>query len=233
MKKLAGVTYILLFIVSFFAYSAGLRLEQTRLILNSTKSNAAFTIVNDDLNPYLIQTSVTEQLEGAKSLYFAVTPPLFRLDANSKFSAHVLLKNERELPVDRESLFFLNTRAIPAPKHPNEQKNDAKRSFVTNIVIKVFYRPHQLAVPNNAVFQQVTLKKQGKQWVFNNPTPYYLTVVNLKYNQQNCRKSLILTPFSDTEITGLQGHISQASWQMINDFGGLSDIIIYPPVKSK
>ncbi|MEQ5204985.1 molecular chaperone, partial [Providencia rettgeri] len=83
------------------------------------------------------------------------------------------------------------------------------------------------------VFQQVTLKKQGKQWVFNNPTPYYLTVVNLKYNQQNCRKSLILTPFSDTEITGLQGHISQASWQMINDFGGLSDIIIYPPVKSK
>lgn len=233
MKKLAGVTYIILFVMSFFTHSTGLRLEQTRLILNNTKPNATFTIVNDDLNPYLIQTSVTEQLEGAKSLYFTVTPPLFRLDANSKFSAGILLKNESELPVDRESLFFLNTRAIPAQKHSNEQKNDAKPSFVTNIVIKVFYRPNQLAVPNNTVFQQVTLKKQGKKWVFNNSTPYYLTVVNLKYNQQHYKESLILAPFSDTEITGLQGHISQARWQMINDFGGLSDIIIYPPVKNK
>lgn len=233
MKKLAGVTYILLFIVSFFAYSADLRLGQTRLILNSAEPNATFTVVNDDLHPYLIQIAVTEQIEGAKSPYFVVTPPLFRLDANSKFSAQVLLKNKSELPVDRESLFFLNARAIPAQKHPNAQGNDAKYSFVTNIVIKVFYRPNQLAVPNNAVFQQVTLKQQGKQWVFNNSTPYYLTVVNLKYNQQHYKKSLILAPFSDTEITGLQGHISQARWQMINDFGGLTDIIIYPPVKNK
>lgn len=233
MKKLAGIIYIILLMMSFFTYSAGLRLEQTRLILNSTKPNATFTIVNDDPNPYLIQTAVTEQFEGAKSPYFIVTPPLFRLDANSKFSARVLLKNKSELPTDRESLFFLNTRAIPAEKHPNEQTNDAKLTFVTNIVIKVFYRPNQLTVPNSHIFQQVTLRQQGKQWAFNNPTPYYLTVVNLKYNQQSYKKSLILPPLSVTEIPDLQGHISQARWQMINDFGGLSDAIIYPPAKNK
>ncbi|CAG9421155.1 putative fimbrial chaperone YraI [Providencia alcalifaciens] len=229
MKKLADFTYLILLCLSFSAYSVGLRLEPTRLILNSDHPSTTFTVINGDSIPYFIQATVTEQIEGTKSPYFLVTPYLFRLEANSQSSARVLLKNNSELPADRESLFFLNTRAIPAEKHLRERANKTKLTFVTNIIIKVFYRPSHLSAPNSHIFQRVTLHQQQKMWKFNNPTPYYLTVVNIKYNQKNYNKSLILAPFSDTEIPNIQGNISLAQWQMINDFGGLSDEFTYLP----
>ncbi|EMT6576084.1 TPA: molecular chaperone [Providencia rettgeri] len=227
MKQLITLLF-LAFSLSLTAQADGIRLDQTRVIINSDSASQVFSILNDDNSPYLIQTAVTDKLEGKKSPFFIVTPPLFRLDAKSKFSAKILVNNKKELPTDKESLFYLYTRAIPATQQPNEQESNAKLTFVTNIIIKVLYRPNHLAVPNTNIFEQVTLIPKGTEWQFNNPTPYYLTVVNIKINQQTYKKNLTLPPFNQTTIDGVNGKITTASWQMINDFGGLSDFFHYP-----
>lgn len=231
MKQLITLLFLMLSL-SLTAQADGIRLDQTRVIINSDSTSQVFSILNDDNSPYLIQTAVTDKLEGKKSSFFVVTPPLFRLDAKSKFSAKILVTNKKSLPTDRESLFYLYTRAIPATQQPNDQENSAKLTFVTNIVIKVLYRPNHLTVPNAELFQQVTLTRKNNEWQFNNPTPYYLTVVNIKTNQQTYKKNLELPPFAQTTLEGVDSKITTASWQMINDFGGLSPIFQYPLASS-
>ncbi|QCJ69381.1 molecular chaperone [Providencia heimbachae] len=225
MKQLITFLFLaILLSINITAKGEGIRLDQTRLVVNSDSNNLIFSIVNDDSSPYLIQAAITDQIEGQKSKYFIVTPPLFRLDAKNKFSARVFLKNKNELPTDRESLFYLNTRAIPATKESNKQETNAKLTFVTNIIIKVFYRPSHLAVPNNEVFKKVTLTSSGSTWQFNNPTPYYFTIVNINMNHKAYKKSLILPPFNHVVLKKSDSEISQVSWQMINDFGGLTEV---------
>ncbi|ENU1225995.1 MULTISPECIES: molecular chaperone [Providencia] len=233
MKRLItwlSLTFSLCF--SLHALGAGIRLDQTRVIINSDNISQVFSITNDDNSPYLIQTAVTDKLEGKKSPFFIVTPPLFRLDANSKFTAKILVNNKKALPTEKESLFYLYTRAIPSTQQVSGQENNAKLTFVTNIVIKVLYRPNHLTVPNTEIFQQVTLSQKGNQWQFNNPTPYYLTVVNIQLNQKKYPQNMVLPPFEQVVISDVDGKITQASWQMINDFGGLSNIFSYPLVSA-
>ncbi|EJD6081176.1 MULTISPECIES: fimbrial biogenesis chaperone [Providencia] len=229
MKRLVALLLLVFTLcLSQTALGAGIRLDQTRVIINSDSTSQVFSILNDDNSPYLIQTAITNELEGERSPFFIVTPPLFRLDAKSKFSAKILVNNKKQLPTDKESLFYLYTRAIPSTQQTNAEKNNAKLTFVTNIIIKVLYRPNHLAVPNSDIFKQVKLVAKGNEWQFNNPTPYYLTAVNIKINQQDYKKSLILPPFNQTTIKGVDSKIKTASWQMINDFGGLSDVFYYP-----
>lgn len=202
----------------------GLRLEQTRLIFSGDNSSQTVTVANDDSAPYLIQAGVTTKVDGGKSPYFVVTPPLFRIDAKSKFSLRVLLKQKSELPKDRESIFYLNTRAIPATGSSEHEQNNAKLVFVTNIIIKLIYRPSGLEAPSDTTFQQVTLTKKGSQWQFINPTPHYMTLVNIKFNNQPYKHSVLIAPYDYATIGRITGNITNGQWQMLNDYGGTTAI---------
>ncbi|SUC35670.1 Chaperone protein fimC precursor [Providencia rustigianii] len=229
MKKLTQLIFTIpLLAANFAAHSAGLHLEQTRLIINNANPDTTFTVVNDDSFPYLIQATVTNTIEGEKSSQVEVNPPLFGLDANSKFSPQVLLKEKNKLPSDTESLFFLSTRAIPAHKRSNDRSKNNKQIITMNIIIKVIYRPSHLAVPNNQIFQKVTLSKKDAQWQFDNPTPYYVTLVKIKLNQHDYGNSLILPPLSRMPLSEAPRNITHASWQVVNDYGGLSKVLTYP-----
>ncbi|EPL6453540.1 MULTISPECIES: fimbrial biogenesis chaperone [Providencia] len=202
----------------------GIRLEQTRVIFSGDTNNQTVTIVNDDDSPYLIQSGVTKSVDGGKSHYFVVTPPLFRIDANTKFSLRLFLKNKSELATDQESIFYLNTRAIPATNSMESTPNNAKLVFVTNIIIKLIYRPSDLSVPSDNSFKQVELERQGTKWQFTNPTPYYMTLVNIKINNKPYKRSILIAPFSQTKLEGVEKDISEGQWQMLNDYGGTTPI---------
>lgn len=64
----------------------------------------------------LIQSWVDDLADNNKSP-FIVTPPLFRLDAGDSNDLRVLLTSP-QLPSDRESLFTLNIKVIPANTAP-------------------------------------------------------------------------------------------------------------------
>ena len=65
--------------------------------------------------PYLVQSWVSSygnRNDNADELI--ITPPLFRLDAKGQNILRIIATNVKNLPSDKESLFLLNVKAIPA-----------------------------------------------------------------------------------------------------------------------
>ena len=205
-------------------FADGIRLEQTRVIFKDDANNQSVTVSNDESSPYLIQAGVTTHVDGGRNQHFVVTPPLFRIDAKSKFTLRIFLKNKSGLPANEESIFYLSTRAIPATNVAENSENNAKLVFVTNIIIKLIYRPNGLEVPDDSIFKQVNIVYKEGQWQFINPTPYYMTLVNIHVNNKPYKHSVLIAPFSLLPIEGFSGNITQGQWQMLNDYGGLTSV---------
>lgn len=221
MRNLKVVAYFLMLffsVCSLNAYS-GIILNGTRLIFNGNQNEATITITNPDKKSYLIQSWVS--LDDKKVSDFIVTPPLFRIDGNmSNVLRIVLTKNN--LPQDKESLFWLNVKAIP-PSDPNAK--DALLIAI-NTKIKLIYRPASLVnkEANNA-YQKLIFKvdTKTKQLVASNPTPYYVNLANVIYNNNKIESPGIVAPFSDTKwrIIHSESH-NTIRWDAINDFGGIT-----------
>ncbi len=101
----------------FLASAAGVAIAGTRVIYNEQSHEADITVKNTNPHdPVLIQSWVDDLADNNKSP-FIVTPPLFRLDAGDSNDLRVLLTSA-QLPNDRESLFTLNIKVIPANTAP-------------------------------------------------------------------------------------------------------------------
>lgn len=228
------VTALLLSITVFNAYTQGVSLSKTRIIFTGNSNSEIINITNDDNQPYLIQAGVTEKIDGQLSPHFLVTPPIFRLENKSSSSLRILLKEAKTLPDDKESIFYLNTKIIPSTSKYENELPTSKLVLVTNFVIKIIYRPHLLADPTDDDYKKVLLKMKNKKWVFDNPTPYYLTVTSLKFDNDKYSQAILLAPFSQTVIDREGSPVKQALWHIINDYGELSTEFKYQePVSYK
>ncbi|XOY31833.1 molecular chaperone [Proteus cibi] len=216
-----------LFMTSFGAYTQGVSLGKTRVIFSESYSESV-TITNDDNKPYLIQAGVTTDLDGNLSPHFIVTPPIFRLENKSTSSMRILLKDVVSLPNDKESLFYLNTKIIPSTEKNNPDDEISKLVLITSFVIKVIYRPDSLSKPTDIDYRKIKLQNQGRNWSFNNPTPYYFTLTKITLNKDKYSKSIIIAPYSQTRVD--VNNINKASWFFINDYGELSKEFHYKDV---
>lgn len=212
------ITFILA-IPSFGAYTQGVSLGKTRVIFSESYSEGV-TITNDDNKPYLIQAGVTTDLDGNLSPNFIVTPPIFRLENKSTSSMRILLKDAVSLANDKESIFYLNTKIIPSTKKNDDDDEASKLVLITSFVIKVIYRPDSISKPTDADYSKVQLQNQGKNWSFNNPTPYYFTLTKITVDKEKYNKSMMIAPYSKAQIDSKS--INKASWYFINDYGELS-----------
>jgi P pilus assembly chaperone PapD len=70
-----------------------------------------------------------------------LSPPLFRLDAQKEQSLRIAW-NGSSLPEDRESLFYMNIRTIPATAKEDSDKNMLRLIYKTRL--KLFWRPSGL-----------------------------------------------------------------------------------------
>lgn len=226
------VLVIFLSLITQTASAGGIGLSKSRIIFSATEKNQTVDINNGSDKPYLIQASVIQTPEGAPSESFIVSPPLFRLNANSDYSVRIIPKNTDELPKDKESIFYLKARAIPALNTGKNNTPGADLVFVTSIVVKLHYRPATLPAPEQTVFNKITLIKNNQGWHLYNPTPYYLTVTNLTVNHHPQPGSILLSPSGLQKIDST-ADIQQADWQVINDFGGSSETIHFQPADQK
>jgi P pilus assembly chaperone PapD len=105
------------------------------------KKEIALPLVNkDNALPWLIQ-SWTDTGDETTRGPFIVTPPLFRLDAQKEQSLRIAW-NGSSLPEDRESLFYMNIRTIPATAKEDSDKNMLRLIYKTRL--KLFWRPSGL-----------------------------------------------------------------------------------------
>ena len=121
----------------FLASAAGVAIAGTRVIYNEQSHEADITVKNTNPHdPVLIQSWVDDLADNNKSP-FIVTPPLFRLDAGDSNDLRVLLTSA-QLPNDRESLFTLNIKVIPANTAP---AGENILQFAIKNQLKLIYRP--------------------------------------------------------------------------------------------
>lgn len=205
----------------------GISLNRTRVVFLSTDTTQSIAINNQGQRTYLVKSIVTTTPEGQEGAPFIVTPPLFRLEANSQNSLRILHQNTQELPTDRESVFYLSTIMVPSSQKPeasNAESMSARVSVGLQNIIKLFYRPTELSMTPEQAEKALIFTQQGKQVLVNNPTPYYQTFAQLTLDgvSVNVRNSIsMIPPFSQVSYP-IKGTVRQATWSVINDYGGSS-----------
>lgn len=186
----------------------------TRLVYNSTSKEASISVSNTpNAVPHLIQSWVENEYSDTDKVPFIVTPPLFRLDGGRENTLRVIYSGTATLPENRESLFWLNVKAIPAV-----EKSEQNRLLIAvRTRIKLFYRPGALnSEAANTAWKKLVFKRRNEQVNITNPTPYYISLFSLKLGKEEIKNPPTVPPFGSINVTGKGESIF---WKAINDFG--------------
>ncbi|HHT0552360.1 TPA: fimbrial biogenesis chaperone [Klebsiella michiganensis] len=213
LKKIA----VSLLLMSTSAIS-GVEIGGTRLIYNGTGHQAAISVSNPDNTPYLIQSWVSknENSDDGDSL-FVTTPPLFKLNPYAQNSVRVMLVGNA-VPQDRESVYWLNIKSIPSSSA--EAKNELLIAVKSKM--KLFYRPAGLKGDPSLAYQQLTFSAAGGKLSVHNPTPYSVSLYDVKVNGKELAKPPMVLPFQTLSLPQTTVASGEVSWRAINDFGGVT-----------
>ncbi|MGL4600799.1 MAG: fimbria/pilus periplasmic chaperone [Plesiomonas sp.] len=212
---------LIIILVAPTAY-ASISVDRTRVIFDGKNSAMGVTLRNNsETQPYLAQSWMEDE-NGVKSTErIVVLPPLQRIEPNGKSQIKFQsLPGLSLLPQDRESVFYLNIREIP-PK--TKKENVLQIALQTKI--KFFYRPISIAASKGDKPWQnkIILKRNGSNTVLLNPTPYYITVVNVRADKKMALerrfKPIMIPPFGEITIGNLSLNGSPVL-SYINDYGG-------------
>ncbi|WP_447888045.1 fimbrial biogenesis chaperone [Serratia fonticola] len=203
------------------AAQAAIALDRTRAVFNGSDKSISLNISNENKNlPYLAQTWLEdEKQQKITAGPLVVTPPVQRLEPGSKAMLRVMATpTAKQLPVDRESLFYFNLREVP----PRSDKPNVLQ-IALQTKIKLFYRPAGIVVAPGKVWQdQLVLNAEGNGYRIENPTPYYITVIGLgatvKQSENGAFESVMIAPKSSTQVKS--GTFATPHLTYINDYGG-------------
>ena len=110
---------------------AGVALGATRVIYPAGQKQVQLAVTNnDDNSTYLIQSWV-ENADGQKDGRFVITPPLFAMQGKKENTLRIIDATNDKLPQDRESLFWMNVKAIPSMPDQAAEKLTFRRSANT------------------------------------------------------------------------------------------------------
>lgn len=203
---------------------AGIVVGGTRVVYDASKTEAILSVQNPDKHPYLIQSWIdasgpTGADKSSPKPPFVVTPPLFRLDAGAENLLRVI-RLDGDIPEDRESVFWMNVKAIPATTQTD--KNALQIAIKTRI--KLFYRPAKLGMPSDEDYQTLVFHRQGSQLQVDNPSPWFITFYSLTVGGRLVDTTDMMVPPMGHANYPLPTSASgqEAIWQVINDFGGRS-----------
>lgn len=223
---------MLLSTVSFSGYS-GVRPERTREIVELKPKEHQVDVENSSSSPYMVQIWM-ETLQGErKNIPIVVTPPIFRIDGNSKGGVKVLPVVDA-LPKERESVYLLVFQEIP--KKTDGDKNALRIAVRTKI--KLIVRPEQLnKLDISKQFEKVTwqLVERGEKLLLkaDNPTPFNFAITDFEYQKDGKLNALSdvfvnLSPYSDYELVVSREKLEKGTltfnYAYINDFGGVSGL---------
>ncbi|WP_392564838.1 molecular chaperone [Orbus wheelerorum] len=201
--------------------SAGITLGSTRMIYNASVSQTAIGIMNSDNRAYLIQSwvSKTPESKSKEDRLFITTPPLFRLEPDSKNSVRVMYIGN-SLPQDRESVFWLNIKSIPS----TEKTNNNTLVIAIKSQIKLFYRPTDLPGDPALAYKQIKFLVKNDKLVIDNPTAFSVSFNEIKINGILLQDAVMVLPFSTQTINKNVALGQTVTWTVINDYGGITPV---------
>ncbi|UHQ19465.1 molecular chaperone [Lysobacter sp. KIS68-7] len=158
---------------------ASVVVSSTRVIYPADAQDITVRLTNRRPVPALVEAWIEHDGAHATSgvVPFAITPPLFRLDAG-KGQALRVHRLPAPLSSDRESLFWLNVLDVPADA-PRVVDGTALKMAVRS-KLKLFVRPPGLAGSANRAPGRLTWRLVEDDGVpelrIDNPTPFHVTI---------------------------------------------------------
>lgn len=201
-------------VFSTHAHAGGVSLGATRVVYKSDDKMKQLSLINsDDRGEFLMQSWIEDE-KGQMSRDLAVIPPLVLIRAASQNTLR-LVRNKASFPADRESLYWLNVKAIPEKSKDGGQNT---LQFAITNRIKLFYRPAELAQGAAEAYRKVKFSAQDGKVNAVNPTPYYVTLTNISISGHKV-DSVMLAPRETRTLTAAKGTSVEAD--SVNDYGGL------------
>lgn len=217
MKKWLSGFLLPMMLVSTQVIAGGVTIGGTRLIYDGSKKDAVLNVTNTDNSPYLIQSWVEPQEASTLKAPFIITPPLFRLDGNEQNLLRVV-RTGGSLPEDRESLYWLNVKAIPS-SGKNENVNTLQIAVRSRI--KLIYRPQGLNGVPEDVTGKLSWSRSASKLTVTNPTPFVMNFQSVKVGTHDISDATLVMPQSQSTFTVPNGVSGKISWRLISDYGGI------------
>ena len=205
---------------------AAVGLDRTRVIFDGGKEATSVNITNNNTQlPYLAQGWIEDESGNKITSPLIVLPPVQRLEPGKQSQVKVqALPAAKLLPQDRETVYYFNLREIP-PR--SEKANTLQIALQTRI--KLFYRPQAITPSqqdlSNPWQQKLTLTREGEPYKVNNPTPYYVTLVDARSTKEGKTlpgfEPLMVPPKGALTLGPTAQSLGNAPYlAYVNDYGG-------------
>nr|VXZ92460.1 Chaperone protein fimC precursor [Klebsiella pneumoniae] len=159
-----------LFAASIFSASAqaGVALGATRVIYPAGQKQVQLAVTNNDDNSTGLfshgwKMPMVSETAGLSSLLRCLP---CRVKENT---LRIIDATNNQLPQDRESLFWMNVKAIPSMDKSKLSDNTLQLAIISRI--KLYYRPGKLALPPDQAAEKLTFSRSGSSLTLTNPTP--------------------------------------------------------------
>ncbi|WP_431193987.1 fimbria/pilus periplasmic chaperone [Enterobacter quasiroggenkampii] len=196
------------------AAAAGVALGSTRVIYPQDAKQVSINVTNSDTHDsFLVQSWVSDE-KGNKVPTFVVTPPLFVLKPG-KVNVLRMIYNGPALPEDKESVFYLNNKAIPSLDKATPTGNSLQ--IATQSVIKLFVRPMHLTVKPAEAAAMLRCQGNGANLTVSNPSPYFVTLVN--FIVAGKKQPNLMVPPKGSQTIKAAGAVT---YQTLNDYGAVT-----------
>lgn len=212
---------------------ASVTMLNTRVIYPADTQSKTVQFTNSDNIPYIMQvwsdinnpTSTPDNADGP----FVTVPALFRIEPKTGQSVRLIFTG-KNLPQDRESVFYLNSAQIPPRNAAGTGQN--QMLVVLRNRMKVFYRPKGIVgSPDNVAKQiQFSLNQESGHWVLNasNDSSYYASFIHAAAvvgNKEIPFTADMVAPKSQAHWVLSKNSQSPAGAQkikftLVNDYGG-------------
>lgn len=214
-----GQLLLLLFACHSTVANAAVALGATRVIYPANQKQVLLPVTNNDpASVYLIQSWI-ENAGDQKDTQFVITPPLFSMQGKKENTLRIINATNHQLPGDRESLFWVNVKAIPAMEKDQKNENTLQLAIISRI--KMFYRPTNLAMAPEEAPAMLRFRRSGSKLTLINPTPYFITVTNMKAGNSNLPNTMV-PPKGEVSVDITHAATGDISFQTINDYGALT-----------
>ncbi|MBW9431323.1 molecular chaperone [Atlantibacter hermannii] len=220
MRKSIIFSYLLAALSLADCQAAGIQIGRTRVIYEAKSREVALTLVNKEQElPWLVQ-SWTDNGDEKTRGPFIITPPLFRLDPQKEQSLRITWTGA-PLPTDRESLFYLNVRTIPATAKEEQQKNKLRLIYKTRL--KMFWRPEALTGSPGETCEKLRFRLAGNTLQIINDGDFYSVFDSLSVGATAIKKADMIAPKSTASIPMNAAPAGKTvTWRCITDFGNAS-----------
>ena len=201
---------------------ASVVISGTRVIYPAEAKEVSVKISNGGPSPVLLQSWIDNGDSSAKpaaiTVPFVLTPPMNRVEPNKGQTLRISYTGGN-LPMDKESVFWLNVLEVPAKSLAKIDENRLQMAFRSRI--KLFYRPAGLQGNANDAAKAITWSSQGNRLQATNPTPYYASLVNLSVNGKTLDYAMV-APRSTLalDLPGNSGN--KVTGSFVNDYGAVN-----------